>query len=955
MFTFVWFKIKEIFKNRLSYLILVIVILFSILVVRVYQLQIVEGESSQTLQTGSSETYKSYKLRYNDSTRGNIYDRNGNLLAYNVQSFNVVMGNSGLISTNSVKNSMICHLIDIIENNGYQIETEFPIFIDDSGELQFSVSGNTLLRFKKNAYGLQSVNNLTDEQKEATATDVFNFMRYGDVLSAMFGISDEYPLETALKIMNIRYQLFTLYPQYSQFTVCSDVDDKTIAAILENSDELLGVEIRQVTSRVYNDSLYFAHILGYTGKMNETEVENSNKDLEEAVYNTSDVIGKTGIEKEMDNTLRGTKGIERIEINSSGKMLDVEVLSTPVAGDDIYLSIDRELQIACYHILENNIASILISKLVNSMDYGGKGTTANKITVPIYEVYNAFFENGIIDTDHFTEEDATELEKKVYGIFSNRVDSVMQNLKTVLAYDYPVENKNLSEETNEFIDYVYSMLRANGVIIKADVDTADPVYVKYQNDETSLSEFLRHCIDKQWIDLSMIGIGNEYYTNEETYSKIMEYITDELLSDDDFTKMIYKFLIFGYTLSGRDVCLLLYDQDIIDYNENDYNKLKNGSVSPYNFVIQKLTSLEIKPSMLALEPCSGSIVITDVNTGEVLAMVTYPSYDNNKLANKIDWDYYQTLLENQSLPLLNRPTQQLTATGSTFKPLMALASFAEGVIDPHTKIEDKGIFEKIDPSPKCWKYPSNHGLIDVSQAIEYSCNYFFFEMGYQMSLISEDADPSDSLGISKIQKYASMFGLSAKSGVEVPEAMPAISSIDSVRTAIGYYHSFSPVQISRYATALANRGTVYNLTLVDKITDKEKNVVVNNSASVYNQIDIYSDEEWNAVYKGMNRVIYGPASDLRSLYNDMDLQIAGKTGTAQVSLTHPSHVLFISFAPFDDPDISVTVVLPNGYSSYNSAKVGREVYGLYYYDENKEELLSGDYKLTEATDIVISD
>lgn len=955
MFAFIWAKIKGIFQNRLAYLILAVIILFSILVIRMYQLQIIEGDSSAAVQSSSSSSYKSYKLRYNDSTRGNIYDRNGNLLAYNVQSFNIVMGNSGLISSNFVKNSMISHLIKIIEKNGYQIETEFPIYIDEEGELQFSVSGNTLLRFKKNAYGLQSVNNLSDEQKEATAQEVFDFMRYGNATSAMFGISDDYPLPEALKIMNIRYQLFTLYPQYSQFTVCTDVDDKTMAAILENSDELLGVEIKQVTSRVYNDSVYFAHILGYTGKMNESEVESSNKELEEDIYNSSDVIGKTGIEKEMDKALRGEKGIERLELNSSGKVLDIEVLSTPVAGDDIYLSVDRELQIACYHILENNIASILISKLVDSMDYGGKGTTANKITVPIYEVYNAFFENGILDTDHFTEEDATELEKKVYGIFSNKVDSVTKNLRAVLAYDYPVVNKNLSEETNDFIDYVYSMLRSNGVLLKSEIDNSDQMYIKYQNDDISLSEFLRYSIDMQWVDLSLIGIGSEYYTNEEAYSKIMDYIFSELSTDVDFAKMIYKILIFGYKLSGRDVCLLLYDQDVIDYNENDYNKLRNGSISPYNFVIEKLTSLEIKPSMLALEPCSGSIVITDVNTGAVLAMVTYPSYDNNKLANKIDWEYYQTLLENQSLPLLNRPTQQLTATGSTFKPLMALAAFAEKLITPYSKIEDLGIFEKVDPSPKCWKYPKNHGLIDVSQAIEYSCNYFFFELGYEMSIISDDVDPSDSLGISKIQKYASMFGLSAKSGVEVPEAMPAISSIDSVRTSIGYYHSFSPVQISRYATALANRGTVYNLTLVDKITDKEKNVVVNNSASVYNQIDIYSEEEWNAIYKGMYNVIYGSSSDLRSLYRDMDLRVAGKTGTAQVSLTHPSHVLYISFAPYDDPDISVTVVLPNGYSSYNPAKVGREVYGLYYYDENKEELLSGDYTLTEATDILISD
>lgn len=982
MFDIILAKLKQTFKSRVVYLLICIIVLFSILIGRMYSIQILATEAGD-IETSSvkNANYKSYRLRYNDSTRGNIYDRNGNLLAYNVQSYNIVMGNSANYKNNAERNAMIHKLIGIIEKNGYELELDFAIEImsdeeyakvledwvpdedtpdEDTPEeilpsrLKFNISGNALNRFKKNAYGLPSVNNLTEDQLNATAQEVFDFMRYGDKTSSMFGIADDYSLEDALDIMTVRYALFTLYPQYSLFNICSNIDSKTIAAIEENAAELKGVEIKQVTKRVYNDSLYFAHILGYTGTVNEDEMNTLNANLEEDVYNTSDVIGKTGIEKELDSVLRGQKGVEELSVNSMGKVVSSTVKSAPKAGDDIYLTIDRELQIACYHILENNIAAILISKIVNSMDYGGKGKTANKITIPIYEVYNAFIENSLLDIRHFGDEDATELEKKTYNTFTSKKESVISRLKSILDYDEPTINSKLSEEYDGYIDFIYSMLRTDGVIIKDAINQKDTNYVRYTEDKISLAEFLQYAIDSQWIDFSKIGIGRDYNTNRETYEKIMDYVFAKLDDNTDFDRKIYRVLIFSYKISGKDMCLLLYDQGVLEYDANDYKKLSSGSISPYNFVIFKLTNLEITPGMLALEPCSGSIVITDVNTGDVRAMVTYPSYDNNMLANKIDWTYYQSLLANNSTPLLNRPTQQQTATGSTFKPLMSFAGLGEGIITTNTKIKDEGLFELVEPSPKCWKYPGNHGWINLTQAIQHSCNYFFYQVGYEMSLDST-GNYSDSLGISKIQKYASMFGFSQKSGVEVPEAMPAISSTDAVRTSIGYYHSFTPVQISRYVTALANRGTVYNLTIVDKTVSKDTQIEKDNSATVLNKIDMFTDKQWDAVQKGMYDVVNSSANSLDKLYGDLGFKVAGKTGTAQVSLTHPSHGLFISFAPFNNPEISVAVVLPNGYASANAAKLAREVYGLYFNDENKEELLSGDLTTTYVTNISVSD
>ena len=382
--------------------------------------------------------------------------------------------------------------------------------------------------------------------------------------------------------------------------------------------------------------------------------------------------------------------------------------------------------------------------------------------------------------------------------------------------------------------------------------------------------------------------------------------------------------------------------------------MKNGRVSAYNFMMEKLTNLEITPAQLALEPCSGSVVITDTKTGEVLAMVTYPSYDNNMLANKINYEYYSKLMADNSYPIMNRPTIQQTTTGSTFKPLMSFVGFGEGVINSSTRIRDEGIFEEVDPSPRCWKYPGTHGSINVTDAIRHSCNYFFYKIGYELALDSK-GNYIDAQGIAKIQKYAAMFGLSERSGVEIAEAEPKISNRDVVRTAIGYYHNFAPVQISKYITTIANGGTCYNLTLVHRIMDKSGAVVRESEPSVYNQITEFTANQWKAVQQGMYNVVNTSTNSLNRLYGDLGVKVAGKTGTAQVSTTHPNNALFAAYAPYENPEISVIVVIPNGYSSANAAYIGREIMGYYFKGENKEALLSGDVKAGNATTIHISD
>ena len=434
----------------------------------------------------------------------------------------------------------------------------------------------------------------------------------------------------------------------------------------------------------------------------------------------------------------------------------------------------------------------------------------------------------------------------------------------------------------------------------------------------------------------------------------LEHLLSLIKSDSTFTDMIYHTLLFDDIILGKDICLLLYDQGIIEYNESNISKLKNGRISAFQFMYDLIDNLEITPGQLGLEPCSGSIVITDVNNGTCKALVTYPSYDNNKLANKIEYDYYSTLLNNSSYPLLNRPSSQVTTTGSTFKPLTALIGLGEGIVNTTTKIKDLGIFEAVVPSPRCWKYPGNHGSINLSQAIMHSCNYYFYEVGFRLST-DYTGRYSDSLGISKIKRYAEMFGLTEKSGIEISEATPVVSNSDAVRTSIGYGHSFAPVQIARYITGVANEGTIYNLTLLDSIRNGSGELIEKKEASVYNQIYNFSDAEWDAVKKGMYNVVNTSTNSLDTLYGNLGVSVAGKTGTAQINPSTPHHALFVSFAPYERPEVCVTVVIPNGYKSANAAYTAREVMGLYFNNENKAELLSGNVKAGSVTSITVSD
>lgn len=927
--------ILSILKSRLFVLGIIVVLLFSVLMIRIFNVQIVNGEYylENYIQMAEREVLTS-------GTRGLIYDRNGEVLAYNKLAYAIEIEDDISDSTEDKDkklNEIISKTINIITSNGDTLINDFPIILNTNNEFEFSVSSdNERLRFLRDIYGKKSISEL-DTKKEtlstSTADDVMKYL-CGE---KMFDISDEYDKAEQIKIAMVRYNLsLNRFQKYISTKIASNVSEETVAAIYEAQAELKGVTVSEETVRVYNDSVYFAHILGYTGTISEDQLAELNSDG--GNYISSDVVGKSGIEKEMESYLQGTKGKSTIFVDNTGRILENVSKTDAKAGNDVYLTLDAKLQKAGYTILEQKLAGILYSKIVN---YDVTPSEDMKtIPIPVKDVYYQIINNNVVDLNKFGLDSASDNEKNIYSKFVAKQSDVINWVYSELTTDTPEALSALPEENNTYLSYIYTKLAdTEGIINKKAIDSEDETYQKWTNETISLREFLLYAISKNWINTSKIFDSSEvkYSDTDEIYNKLVEHIYNSLPTDTGFSKKIYYYLIYSGSISGNQVCMLLYDQNVLEYDEAAYTALRSGS-SAFEFIREQIKQIKITPAQLALDPCSGSLVVTDTDTGDVLALVTYPSYDNNKLSGSVDAVYWKQLNSDLSLPLYNRATQTRTAPGSTFKMLSAITGLEEGYLTPGRTITDLGEFKKITPSPKCWRYPGNHGSINVSQALEYSCNYFFYEVGYELS-IDEHGGFSSDLGLSKLKKYGAQLGLTTKSGVEIEENEPLFSTDNSVRSAIGQgSNSFANIQLARYVNTVANSGHNYQLTLLNKVTDTDGNLVKQYEPTLTNTTN-FSQSTWDAVHYGMRLVITGGTA--KATFNGFQISVAGKSGTAQENKLRSNHSVFVAYAPYENPEIALSVLIPNGESSGYTAEVVRDTIKYYYGLTTDEELYGG--------------
>ena len=939
-------NIKEFFqilkKSRLWVLIFAFVIIFSILISRMFQLQIIMGEEYQ-----NDYTYSIVKERTLNSTRGNIYDRNGKLLAYNELAYSITIEDNGSYDSTSVKNkslnAMLAEIITEIEKNGDSITNNFKISYNEDGTYSYNVSGTALKRFLADVYGEVSYKNLGYDAElgydlaNATPDQVMEYLMTN---RNKFGVSEEYDKELAYKIVVIRHAMSEkAYQKYISTTIATEISDESVAYISENMYRLQGVEIIEDTIRRYNNSEYFAAIIGYTGKISAEEYEELSADDDR--YTLNDVIGKAGIEQVMDKQLQGSKGYEKLYVDYLGKTIELIEREEATAGNDVYLSIDADLTIAAYDLMEQEIAGIVYSNIENYK---------SDIPIPITDVYFALINNNVIDIEKFSKEDANPQEKEVYSIFVKRQSEVLSAMENELLGTSKNFSK-MNDEEQDYITYIINYLKGEKILNTASIDKTDTVYKEWQAGNSSVQTYLNQAIAKGWIDITQFVIDDKYSDSTEIYQALCEDILAEIASSKDFSTLIYQYMVEKGSVTGKQLCLILFEQGILPYDDEEISKLESGAVTALSFIKGKIKDLSITPAQLALDPCTGSCVLTDVGTGEVLAVVSYPGYDNNRLANTIDSAYYASLQKDLTNPFYNKATQERTAPGSTFKPVVVTAGLVEGVITVNTEIYDAGPYENVSNHPKCWKYPSSHGSINVAEAIRDSCNYFFYEVGYRLSTNNYLTKYSDSVGIEKIKEYASMFGFDETTGIEIVENSPQIADEYPVMAGIGQStHNFTTVQLARYVTAIANSGTVYNYSILKKVCDKNGAVLDFYEPTIRNTIDVLDASGWNAIHSGMRMVAQNS-----SQFRDFEISVAGKTGTAQQDLKRANHALFIGYAPYENPEISIAVRIPFGYTSANAAHYARNILSYYFEVEEKDALLDGQAVTIDSSSNAVND
>lgn len=909
--------LKKFFSSRLFVLAAVFIVFFGIILARIFILQVVNGKSYQ-----ENFSLKIQMKQPINAARGNIYDKNGKLLAYNELAYSISINDSTTYSSTKEKNKAVnaelAEILTVLKNNGETLNNDFKIDRKKDGTYSFNVSGSSLNRFRADVFGKSSADDLEYDkdtgidEANATAEQIMEYLMGKD----NFGISSKYDGDLAYRIVVVRYAMLgNRFARYKEVKIATDVSDKTVAYVNEHMDTLSGISVNEDMIRKYNYSEYFSSIIGYTGPISESEytaLHKKNKD-----YTQNDTVGKAGLEQYYETYLRGKNGEQKFYIDNVGRISEIISSTDSVAGDDLYLSIDADLQKATYLALQNEIAAIVYSNIKSG-------------EIPINDVYTALIGNSVINTEHFSKAKASDTEKNVLSVFKSRQKTTLGKIKQELTSS-PEALNTMSDEVLDEFTYIISMLKDDQVLLKNEIDTSDSVYQKWKNQKISPKEYLSYCITQHWIDISQLNVDEKYADSTEVYDALCKYILKNIKTDTEFSKIIYQYMITRGEISPRQLCLILFDQGVLDYDDATVNKLKNGSLSPRDFLMKKIYNIEITPAQLALEPCTGSCVVTDEKTGEILAMVSYPGYDSNKLANGVDSEYFASLQHDKSSPLLNYATQQKTAPGSTFKLVSATAGLAENVITTSDQIRCTGIYNDISNKPKCWIYPGSHGLDNVSEAIRDSCNIFFYTVGNRLAQ-KKTGSYNDANGIDLIQKYAHIYGLDQKTGLEISESKSSVATKYPVMAAIGQSdNNYTTVALSRYVTAVAS-GKKYNYQLMNKIVDADGKTVKKYKVNYEDISGTLTSSQWDAIHSGMREVV-----STMDRFQGFDIPVAGKTGTAQQT-GHANHGLFVGYAPYDDPEITIAVRIANGYSSHNAATAARNVISYYYKETSMKDI-----------------
>lgn len=667
-------------NDRVRYNILttIVYIIGIILIIQLFNLQIIHG--AEYRETSNSRLTRETVVR---AARGSIKDRTGVELVGTKTGYSVEIYSTK--ATDEELNQSIQKLIEILEGNKDEFVDNLPIEVEP---FKFKMDNEEEQKIWKKNY---------DIPENFSAENTFN------TLKEKYKISVE-DNKLARKIMAVRYEITRNgYSNTKSVIIARDISSTSAVQIREQNAKLAGMYVVTEPVVSYTSGNLASHVLGYVGSISEKEYE-TRKDT----YRNDDIIGKDGIQKIFEEYLKGKDGIKQVDMTVDGTITSEYISEEAIAGDDVILTIDANLQKVTEEALEQNIKDIASGK-------------------------------------------------------------------------------------------------------------------------------------------------------------------------------------FGKKYDAK----------------------------------------------------AGAAIVMNVNTGEVLALASYPDYNPEKYSEEYSND------DDETGKYMNRAIASEYPPGSVFKMAVATAALDTGKITTSTKINDTGVYP-YGHHPACWyynSYGSGHGYLNVTQAIKYSCNYFFYEMGNR-------------LGIDTIAEYAGKYGLGKRTGIELEgEEKGNVASrddatsqgldwylSDTLSVAIGQsYNNFTPIQMARYISMIANGGKNIDVSIVKSVikpdgTEVSKGEIkkyANEKTGTENELKEnlnISKENLDAIRKGMKGVTSEAGGTAYSTFADFDIDIAGKTGSAQTGVEGEAHGWFAGFAPYDNPEIAVVVLVEKagsgGYTAGVAKKIMEEYFGM---------------------------
>lgn len=559
-------------------------------------------------------------------------------------------------------------------------------------------------------------------------------------------------------------------------------------------------------------------------------------------------------------------------------------------------------------------------------------------------------------------EEAFYLLRDKYNISSEDI----KEIRRILAIRYAISTVGYSTTksikiSNKISRNAAVQLQENSQNLTGINIVVEPVRVYHTGNLAShIIGYMSRLSDSNKKEFESEGDNHEYAADDKVGQTGVEKVFEKYLRGEDGVKQIDMSVdgtVTGeYTsqeaIGGADVVLTIdanLQRIAEEALEKNIMKIRNGEFGN------------------AYDAQGGAVVVTNVKSGEILAMASYPDYDPSKFYNGISQSQYNEYLNSKALR--SKATQEIYPPGSIFKMVTAVAGLESGAVTPSETINDNGKFIVSDDpnynNPACWYYNSygrGHGRLNIVGALQKSCNYYFF-------------DVSNRIGIEKLDEYADYFGLGRKTGIQINESTGVLASREyaesrgevwskayTASASIGQsYNTFTPVQMAKYIAMIANGGHPINLSIV-------KNVINSNGSQVVQEeIDEYvnkklgtekvntedkniSEETMTAVHEGMKSVAEEEGGTAYSVFKDFEIEVGGKTGSAELTNNKDSKDViawFAGFAPYDDPEIAIVVMVEKGGHGSYTAEVVKEIMQEYF-GMNMEEVKEDMTATTEA-------